>query len=112
MTNDLEIKVNEGKKAFTKQINSLLNKAFGTGFLSIVEGDREISSLGSYKNKNGALKEIFKLSYIGFYESYIGSFTSEDGSKLKVSPRYTEQIKEYAELYKEKFGKEVEISLI
>ena len=44
----------------------------------------------------------------GFYK-IVGQFTSVDGDRVKVLPKYFEKMKEYARLYEEFFEKEVEI---
>jgi hypothetical protein len=101
----------QGKKGVAKEINTLLNNAFGVGVFSKVYGDSSHFSYGSTRHPDGKLEQIYQ-TFFGFMERYIGEFKSEDGSELKILPQYARQIAIYADLYEKKYGKKVEIKLI
>jgi len=92
-----------------KEVNRLLDQAFETKFPRKIKGNRDFCSLGSVKIKY--LKDIFELRWFGLFEAPIGEFTSKDGSALEISPVYEGQAQVYAQLYKARYGKDVNINL-
>ncbi len=101
-----------------KEVNSLLREAFGKrcagNFLDacsscgLIETDR-LEVIGD----NGI--PLFGSHFFGhipfFPQKVIGKFGSKDGSSVRVIPEYAEQAKRYAEAYRERFGKEVKVTI-
>jgi len=117
--NDLEAKVDEisenenGKRKLIKEINSLLRKAFSRRIplLWSIKGNVDAGFVGKgyYQSSEIYLSWIYHQNF-GHFGRDVGMFAKEDGSQLKVSNyRDLKKAKKYAELYREKFGKDVQI---
>jgi|TARA_Y100000310_G_scaffold340505_1_gene436513 hypothetical protein len=113
-----------------RQINNLVSKSFGP----FCRGNWKMYSGGNYGSpttekikKPNLIGRIWTLLpfpplciplpsvYIPLISNLFGpiatkgKFTSEDGSSLVVKPKYEKSAERYSELYKEIFGKPVEI---
>ena len=85
-------------------VNDLLKKSFGP---------RVVGNLGGCElplSKRHNLEVIADRRYFGFHK-IIGQFDCEDGSSIRVLPKYSANAVIYAEMYESKFGKKVSIVL-
>ena len=100
--------------------------------MRIIDSDSEQRRVGKV---NGLLKKVFgkrtqgnlmdydyiplptqhKLGFIAtgvdlpFLYKVVGQFTKDNGSEIKVLPKYAEKAKRYAEIYEEQFGSEATV---
>ncbi len=87
-------------------VNKILRKVFGV----FAKGD-------CMRSKGFPLTRIRSLGFIAkgislpFFYMVVGEFTKEDGSELRILPKYEKKGKEYGKLYKRKFGKDVILTL-
>ena len=102
------IKEREKKQYFIDSINSLIHKSFGKSFFGHLHFWTDWKETGFSPTLR--LEEICKVSILGNGRYSIGNFTKKDGSAMDVEEGYKYAARKYAELYKEKFGKEVTIT--
>lgn len=107
----------EKRSSIIDLVNPIVEQAFGRRF----KGNYDFEDHSLFDGSTG-LKEINRLCMIGKrrllglsceYAGQLGSFRHQeaDGSVIAVFPNYESAAKKYAELYKQKTGKEVQIIL-
>lgn len=106
----------EKRNSIVVLVNSLIQEAFGKGFKgnydhahhSLVDGPEGLKEVNSLR-----LVARKKFGFLCQYAGQLGSkFSPEsDGSTIAVFPSYEYAAMKYAELYKQKTGKDVKIVL-
>ncbi|MDD5650158.1 MAG: hypothetical protein PHF86_07060 [Candidatus Nanoarchaeia archaeon] len=98
-----------------KIVNNLVQESFGKRFRG--DWNNSVDMFCQDKIGKGTLNLIgrrlwYPLPYIFEKWEYLGRFTSEDGSRLKVFEDYVEEAKKYVQLYKEKIGKDAQFVIV
>ena len=103
----------ERNKRRMKEVNSLLRKAFGRSipFIYDVRGNANHGVVMAEEiHLLDHLEVILTTNFLG--GQHVGEFTKRDGSSMRLSgDRYLNEARRYAELYKAKYGKNVQIEV-
>ncbi len=102
MENETRNEVNQ-----VRNVNRLLKKAFGITTRGNLKYSRHQTGHSNPFYKVNRLECISKIPLIslGFFESPIGRFESEDGSSLVVYPKHRRNAERYADFYEAEYGK-------
>ena len=99
------MKVNDLRDYRVPVVNGLLQRAFGSRFAGNF-GDSEFVPLPEIHE----LGFIVNRRFLG-YHKVIGKFDCQDGSSIRVLPKYASSAVLYAEMYEAKFGKKATVNI-